>query len=220
MKKIIYLLLSFCSVISCNSQSMNTRSMSAAQDSTALYALRDSLGTLMLNGMTRNDTAMLKKAIKVSDELLKIDSNTKARCLLFENRTMMYMALGDGQKILENMKEQVKLSENDEMTKLRYNYLYAISKHNKDSVDYSLYQIDKFCDNQLKIKFNTFFACFKVQYMYYLKGKSEAKKLLKELYNSNKGDYNLKMFLDEWDSVCEQYDMEKERIYEIFGYHE
>ena len=92
MKKILYICIGLVSIIGCAN----------GQNKENIKELRDSLDKVFFMGYVRNDTIILKRALELSNYLLRVDtSNTgKRQCYLYRSR--IFFSLGRMDEAMAN----------------------------------------------------------------------------------------------------------------------
>ena len=139
------LLVIACLLYSCNSRNTRTND---------LGELRDSVGTLMQQGLLRNDDAMLREALRLTDSIISMDTTRQNVYLCYHNKATIYASLGDMDSALKNQERAVMLLPQNHLERLRFLCTKHILRDNKDSADICLKKYLAESERLLKDSFN------------------------------------------------------------------
>ena len=181
-----------------------------------LQTLRDSLNVCMQYGFLKNDTALIYKALKLSDTLLVLENNEKAIKNCYRNRSVIFVFLRDGRNAMNSLNMSVRDLPETNIGKMNYNILKYYACNDSDSVTFVLRRNINICDSILKESFIKEYAYMKIQYLYYLYGSEQAKKCIKKICK-NHHDFLFLKTLNDWDEFCLQLDEERKKYLELYN---
>ena len=178
-----------CLLISCNSRNTKTND---------LGELRDSVGTLMQQGLLRKDSAMLREALRLTDSIISMDTTRKNVYLCYHNKATIYASLGDMDSALKNKERAVMLLPQNHLERLRFLCTKHILRGNKDSADICLKKYLAESERLLKDSFNASLILSKTETLMYLGKEDEAKSFLEEMARMHPEESVLKQTLEQW----------------------
>lgn len=180
-----------------------------------LQSLRDSLGVCMQYGLLKSDTALMYKALKITDSLLTSEKDKNAIRNCYRNRSMIFFFLQDGKNAMDNMYMSVRNLPETNINRMNYNVMKNFASHDCDSAKFFLKRNIDICDSILNTSFINEYAYLKVQYMYYLYGKQQARKCLEKIYKSHH-DSLFRKTLNDWSDFCFQLNEERRKLQRLY----
>ena len=178
-----------CLLISCNSRNTKTND---------LGELRDSVGTLMQQGLLRKDSAMLREALRLTDSIISMDTTRQNVYLCYHNKATIYASLGDMDSALKNKERAVMLLPQNHLERLRFLCTKHILRGNKDSADIYLKKYLSESERLLKDSFNVSLVLSKTDALLNLGKENEAKSFLEEMARMHPEESVLKQTLEQW----------------------
>lgn len=172
-----------CLLFSCNSRNTKTND---------LGELRDSVGTLMQQGLLRKDSAMLREALRLTDSIISMDTTRQSVYLCYHNKATIYASLGDMDSALKNKERAVMLLPNNHLERLRFLCFKYIWRGNKDSADIHLQEYLSESERLLKDSFDVSLVQSKVEALMYLGKENEAKAFLMDAIRKHPEDSMLR----------------------------
>ena len=163
-----------------------------------LDKLRDSLDNMVLWGTLRNDTAMLERALKLSDFLLSIDTTNIGKRHCYRHRSMIFFSLGHMDEAMANAEHAVLTLQANNPLRLIFMSEKYLREHNKDSAAYYIEKTIAVCDSSLNEEYNEDMAINKIKAIYLRDGEKKAKIYLSELLRTHPSPL-LKSLDEDWD---------------------
>lgn len=183
MKKVLFVVLVVGLTIGCK----------ANQNKSDVNKLCDSIVGLIQQGTLHNDTAMLLKALNLSDSLLSIDTASFSRRLCYHNRAIILNSLGRKEEAMKNAEMEMHLLPEDNPQRLLFVAVKQLKEDEKDSADIYLEKVLSVCKLAQKQKFDENMVFYTIQALYLRYGDKTAKtyllKLLKEHPNNQMLQY-------------------------------
>lgn len=162
-----------------------------------LDKLRDSLDNMVLWGTLRNDTAMLERALKLSDFLLNIDTTNIGKRHCYRHRSMIFSSLGHMDEAMANAEHAVWTLQANNPLRLIFQSAKYLREHNEDSAAYYIEKTIAVCDSSLNEEYNEDMAINKIKAIYLRDGEKNAKIYLLELLRTHPSPL-LKSLDEEW----------------------
>ena len=165
MKKVLFVVLVVGLTIGCK----------ANQNKSDDNKLCDSIVGLIQQGTLHNDTAMLLKALNLSDSLLSIDTASFSRRLCYHNRAIILNSLGRKEEAMKNAEMEMNLLPEDNPQRLLFMAVKQLKEDEKDSADIYLEKVLSVCKLAQKQKFDENMAFYTIQALYLRDGDKTAK---------------------------------------------
>ena len=162
-----------------------------------LDKFRDSLDNMVLWGTLRNDTAMLERALKLSDFLLNIDTTNIGKRHCYRHRSIIFSSLGHMDEAMANAEHAVWTLQANNPLRLIFQSAKYLRKHNEDSAAYYIEKTIAVCDSSLNEEYNEDMAINKIKAIYLRDGEKNAKIYLLELLRTHPSPL-LKSLDEEW----------------------
>ena len=162
-----------------------------------LDKLRDSLANMVLWGTLRNDTAMLERALKLSDFLLNIDTTNIGKRHCYRHRSIIFSSLGRMDEAMANAEHAVWTLQANNPLRLIFLSVKYSREHNEDSAAYYIEKTIAVCDSSLNEEYNEDMAINKIKAIYLRDGEKNAKIYLLELLRTHPSPL-LKSLDEEW----------------------
>ena len=162
-----------------------------------LDKLRDSLDNMVLWGTLRNDTAMLERALKLSDFLLNIDTTNIGKRHCYRHRSIIFSSLGHMDEAMANAEHAVWTLQANNPLRLIFQSAKYLRDHNEDSAAYYIEKTIAVCDSSLNEEYNEDMAINKIKAIYLRDGEKNAKIYLLELLRTHPSPL-LKSLDEEW----------------------
>ena len=162
-----------------------------------LDKLRDSLDNMVLWGTLRNDTAMLERALKLSDFLLNIDTTNIGKRHCYRHRSIIFSSLGRMDEAMANAEHAVWTLQANNPLRLIFLSVKYSREHNEDSAAYYIEKTIAVCDSSLNEEYNEDMAINKIKAIYLRDGEKNAKIYLLELLRTHPSPL-LKSLDEEW----------------------
>lgn len=160
--------------------------------------LCDSIVGLIQQGTLHNDTAMLLKALNLSDSLLSIDTASFSRRLCYHNRAIILNSLGRKEEAMKNAEMEMNLLPEDYPQRLLFMAVKQLKVDEKDSADIYLEKVLSVCKLAQKQKFDENMAFYTIQALYLRYGDKTAKTYLLKLLNEHPNNQMLLYAKDNW----------------------
>ena len=160
--------------------------------------LCDSIVGLIQQGTLHNDTAMLLKALNLSDSLLSIDTASFSRRLCYHNRAIILNSLGRKEEAMKNAEMEMNLLPEDNPQRLLFMAVKQLKEDEKDSADIYLEKVLSVCKLAQKQKFDENMAFYTIQALYLRYGDKTAKTYLLKLLNEHPNNQMLQYAKDNW----------------------
>ena len=160
--------------------------------------LCDSIVGLIQQGTLHNDTAMLLKALNLSDSLLSIDTASFSRRLCYHNRAIILNSLGRKEEAMKNAEMEMNLLPEDYPQRLLFMAVKQLKEDEKDSADIYLEKVLSVCKLAQKQKFDENMAFYTIQALYLRYGDKTAKTYLLKLLNEHPNNQMLQYAKDNW----------------------
>ena len=162
-----------------------------------LDKLRDSLDNMVLWGTLRNDTAMLERALKLSDFLLNIDTTNIGKRHCYRHRSIIFSSLGRMDEAMTNAEHAVWTLQANNPLRLIFLSAKYLREHNEDSAAYYIEKTIAVCDSSLNDEYNEDMAINKIKAIYLRDGEKNAKIYLSKLLKTHPSPL-LKSLDEEW----------------------
>lgn len=162
-----------------------------------LDKFRDSLDNMVLWGTLRNDTAMLERALKLSDFLLNIDTTNIGKRHCYRHRSIIFSSLGRMDEAMANAEHAVWTLQANNPLRLIFLSVKYSREHNEDSAAYYIEKTIAVCDSSLNEEYNEDMAINKIKAIYLRDGEKNAKIYLLELLRTHPSPL-LKSLDEEW----------------------
>lgn len=156
MKRIIYFLLIAILTMGCK----------ANQHKSENSELHDSIVSLIQQGTLGNDTAMLQKALFLSDSMLSIDTTSFNRRLCYHNRAIIFNFLYCKEEAMKNAEMEMRLLPKDNPQRLLFMAAKQLKEHKKDSANIFLSRVLSICELTQKQEFDENMAFYTIQALY------------------------------------------------------
>lgn len=160
--------------------------------------LCDSIVGLIQQGTLHNDTAMLLKALNLSDSLLSIDTASFSRRLCYHNRAIILNSLGRKEEAMKNAEMEMNLLPEDNPQRLLFMAVKQLKEDEKDSADIYLEKVLSVCKLAQKQKFDENMVFYTIQALYLRYGDKTAKTYLLKLLNEHPNNQMLQYAKDNW----------------------
>ena len=191
MKKVLFVVLVVVLAIGCK----------ANQNKSDDNKLCDSIVGLIQQGTLHNDTAMLLKALNLSDSLLSIDTASFSRRLCYHNRAIILNSLGRKEEAMKNAEMEMNLLPEDNPQRLLFMAVKQLKVDEKDSADIYLEKVLSVCKLAQKQKFDENMAFYTIQALYLRYGDKTAKTYLLKLLNEHPNNQMLQYAKDNWEEL-------------------
>ena len=188
MKKVLFVVLVVVLTIGCK----------ANQNKSDDNKLCDSIVGLIQQGTLHNDTAMLLKALNLSDSLLSIDTASFSRRLCYHNRAIILNSLGRKEEAMKNAEMEMNLLPEDNPQRLLFVAVKQLKEDEKDSADIYLEKVMSVCKLAQKQKFDENMVFYTIQALYLRYGDKTAKTYLLKLLNEHPNNQMLQYAKDNW----------------------
>lgn len=188
MKKVLFVVLVVVLTIGCK----------ANQNKSDDNKLCDSIVGLIQQGTLHNDTAMLLKALNLSDSLLSIDTASFSRRLCYHNRAIILNSLGRKEEAMKNAEMEMNLLPEDNPQRLLFMAVKQLKEDEKDSADIYLEKVLSVCKLAQKQKFDENMVFYTIQALYLRYGDKTAKTYLLKLLNEHPNNQMLQYAKDNW----------------------
>lgn len=188
MKKVLFVVLVVVLTIGCK----------ANQNKSDDNKLCDSIVGLIQQGTLHNDTAMLLKALNLSDSLLSIDTASFSRRLCYHNRAIILNSLGCKEEAMKNAEMEMNLLPEDNPQRLLFVAVKQLKEDEKDSADIYLEKVLSVCKLAQKQKFDENMVFYTIQALYLRYGDKTAKTYLLKLLNEHPNNQMLQYAKDNW----------------------
>ena len=188
MKKVLFVVLVVVLTIGCK----------ANQNKSDDNKLCDSIVGLIQQGTLHNDTAMLLKALNLSDSLLSIDTASFSRRLCYHNRAIILNSLGRKEEAMKNAEMEMNLLPEDNPQRLLFMAVKQLKEDEKDSADIYLEKVLSVCKLAQKQKFDENMVFYTIQALYLRYGDKTAKTYLLKLLNEHPNNQMLLYAKDNW----------------------
>lgn len=188
MKKVLFVVLVVVLTIGCK----------ANQNKSDDNKLCDSIVGLIQQGTLHNDTAMLLKALNLSDSLLSIDTASFSRRLCYHNRAIILNSLGRKEVAMKNAEMEMNLLPEDNPQRLLFMAVKQLKEDEKDSADIYLEKVLSVCKLAQKQKFDENMVFYTIQALYLCYGDKTAKTYLLKLLNEHPNNQMLQYAKDNW----------------------
>ena len=188
MKKVLFVVLVVVLTIGCK----------ANQNKSEDNKLCDSIVGLIQQGTLHNDTAMLLKALNLSDSLLSIDTASFSRRLCYHNRAIILNSLGRKEEAMKNAEMEMNLLPEDNPQRLLFMAVKQLKEDEKDSADIYLEKVLSVCKLAQKQKFDENMVFYTIQALYLRYGDKTAKTYLLKLLNEHPNNQMLQYAKDNW----------------------
>ena len=188
MKKVLFVVLVVVLTIGCK----------ANQNKSDDNKLCDSIVGLIQQGTLHNDTAMLLKALNLSDSLLSIDTASFSRRLCYHNRAIILNSLGRKEEAMQNAEMEMNLLPEDNPQRLLFVAVKQLKEDEKDSADIYLEKVLSVCKLAQKQKFDENMVFYTIQALYLRYGDKTAKTYLLKLLNEHPNNQMLQYAKDNW----------------------
>lgn len=188
MKKVLFVVLVVVLTIGCK----------ANQNKSDDNKLCDSIVGLIQQGTLHNDTAMLLKALNLSDSLLSIDTASFSRRLCYHNRAIILNSLGRKEEAMKNAEMEMNLLPEDNPQRLLFMAVKQLKEDEKDSADIYLEKVLSVCKLAQKQKFDENMVFYTIQALYLCYGDKTAKTYLLKLLNEHPNNQMLQYAKDNW----------------------
>ena len=190
MKKILYFFIVFVLITGC----------AKGQNKEDIDKLCDSLDSMVFWGTMRPDTAMLERALELSDYLLSVDTTNIGKRHYYQQRSMVLGSLGRIDESMVNAERAViTLHENNPLRLIFFSAKY-LRENKKDLADYYVEKTISVCDSSLNEEYNEDMAINKVKAIYLRDGERKAKECLYELLKNHHDSQMLKALYEDWDN--------------------
>ena len=188
MKKVLFVVLVVVLTIGCK----------ANQNKSDDNKLCDSIVGLIQQGTLHNDTAMLLKALNLSDSLLSIDTASFSRRLCYHNRAIILNSLGRKEEAMKNAEMEMNLLPEDNPQRLLFMAVKQLKEDEKESADIYLEKVLSVCKLVQKQKFDENMAFYTIQALYLRYGDKTAKIYLLKLLNEHPNNQMFQYAKDNW----------------------
>lgn len=188
MKKVLFVVLVVVLTIGCK----------ANQNKSDDNKLCDSIVGLIQQGTLHNDTAMLLKALNLSDSLLSIDTASFSRRRCYHNRAIILNSLGRKEEAMKNAEMEMNLLPEDNPQRLLFMAVKQLKEDEKDSADIYLEKVLSVCKLAQKQKFDENMVFYTIQALYLRYGDKTAKTYLLKLLNEHPNNQMLLYAKDNW----------------------
>lgn len=207
--KFLLLFLFFCLsfLLCCNGQ---THKSDVPIDTVKFKAV----GNLVFEGQLSRDTLKLRKALNLTDSLLKLGYTGHSASYLYHHRTTAYFSLGDIDKGLENMEKYVSYYPENSTLRMSYRIVKAIAFHDEGEEKRALKINLAICDSVLAKSYQFDYAYYKVQLLYYLYGKEKASEYLRLVKKRHPSPF-FPSSREEWIKFCKELDIEWKHVSEM-----
>ena len=172
----------------------------------SVSVLKDSMFTLIQNGTLNEDTMLLQQALRMSDTLLSYDLSKEDKIYCYNNRAMIYAALGHDSMAIKSKEMELSFYPEDNIFRLSFYGLKHLHYNNKDSACFYFEKVLCICDRKLDDKYDVNVVLAKTEVLYYMYGEHKAKEFLKETYSTHPKEQYLKSVLEDWDEYKKNID--------------
>ena len=161
--------------------------------------LCDSLDSMVFWGTMRPDTAMLERALELSDYLLSVDTTNIGKRHYYQQRSMVLGSLGRFDEALANAEHAVLTLEANNPLRLIFFSAKYLRENKKDLADYYVEKTISVCDSSLNEEYNEDMAINKVKAIYLRDGDKKAKASLIEILRKHPNSPLLKSLDENWE---------------------
>ena len=163
---------------------------------------------LASQGALHNDSAMMLRALSLSDSLLRIDTTRANKWHCYYHRALVLCWLGRvGGSMANSEKAFLCQPENNP-----YRLLFMVSKsmreQQKDSARFYFARLFAVCDSALNRKFGENLALTKMKGIYLRDGKERARTFLAEQVKAHPENTQLRNMLDDWADTANGFEQE------------
>ena len=169
------------------------------QNKEGIDKLCDSLDSMVFWGTMRPDTAMLERALELSDYLLSVDTTNIGKRHYYQQRSMVLGSLGRFDEALANAEHAVLTLEANNPLRLIFFSAKYLRENKKDLADYYVEKTISVCDSSLNEEYNEDMAINKVKAIYLRDGDKKAKASLIEILRKHPNSPLLKSLDENWE---------------------
>lgn len=145
------------------------------QNASDIRKLHDSVTILIQNGTLRNDTAMLLKALSLTDSILSIDTTAFSRRQCYSDRAIILNFLGRKKEAVKNTEIAMMLLPKDNPQRLLFIAKRHLWNERKDSAEIYISEVISTCELAQKEKFDENIVLYIVQAIYLRSGEEADK---------------------------------------------
>lgn len=171
--------------------------------------LRDSLAKLVSQGALHNDSAMMLRALSLSDSLLRIDTTRANRWHCYYHRTVALSWLGRVEESMANSEKACLCLPEDNPDRLLFMASKGMREQQKGSARFYFARLFAVCDSALNRKFGENLALTKMKGIYLRDGKERARTFLAEQVKAHPKNTQLRNMLDDWTDIANGFEQER-----------
>ena len=162
--------------------------------------LRDSLAKLVSQGALHNDSAMMLRALSLSDSLLRIDTTRANKWHCYYHRAEESMA---------NSEKACLCLPEDNPDRLLCMAAKSVRERQKDSARFYFAKLFAVCNSELNKKFDENVTITKMKGIYLRDGKERARAFLAEQMKAHPQNTQLRSMLNDWANIANGFDQER-----------
>ena len=171
--------------------------------------LRDSLAKLVSQGALHNDSAMMLRALSLSDSLLRIDTTRANKWHCYYHRAVALSWLGRVEESMANSEKAYLCLPEDNPDRLLFMAAKSVREQQKDSARFYFAKLFAVCDSTLNKKFDENVAITKMKGIYLRDGKERARAFLAEQVKAHPKNTQLRSMLDDWADIANGFEQER-----------
>ena len=173
------------------------------------HELRDSLAKLVSQGVLHNDSAMMLRALSLSDSLLRIDTTRANKWHCYYRRALVFSWLGRVEEFMDNGEKAFLCLPEDYPDRLLFMASKGMIEQQKDSARFYFARLFAVCDSALNKKFDENVAIAKMKGIYLRDGKERARAFLAEQVKAHPVNTQLRSMLDDWADIANGFEQER-----------
>lgn len=170
--------------------------------------LRDSLAKLVSQGALHNDSAMMLRALSLSDSLLRIDTTRATNGIAIIIVPWLSVGWGVSRSLWLTAKKHVFVCRKTIQTACCSWPAKSVRERQKDSARFYFAKLFAVCDSTLNKKFDENVAITKMKGIYLRDGKERARAFLAEQVKAHPKNTQLRSMLDDWADIANGFDQE------------
>ena len=187
-----------------------------ADNGTSQYeVLNDSIVSLMQFGTMRNDTALLEKALSLSETLLKMSNTKFEKQLCYRNRAMILNYIGRYEEAMQNTEEYMLCLPEDNPERLIYMGIKSKKAKKANEADAYFTRAIEVCEQFKNEKYLGTVFTYRFQAIYLRDGEEKAKAYLHGELRKHPKDDILLYYRDNFKNIISEYDAAINRLMNI-----
>ena len=171
--------------------------------------LRNSLAKLVSQGALHNDSAMMLKALSLSDSLLRLDTTRANKWHCYYHRALVLSWLGRIEESMANSEKAFLCLPEDYPDRLLFMVSKGMREQQKDSARFYFARLFAVCDSALNKKFGENVTVTKMKGIYLRDGKEGARAFLAEQVKAHPENTQLRSMLDDWADIANGFEQER-----------